>query len=203
MTQGRSTPDPTPTPDLITDVGVHDFQRLVLDASRERPVLVDFWADWCGPCRMLTPHLEEVVARRSGDVALAKIDTEAEPALARRFGITGIPHVKLFHAGREVGHFVGARGAAAIEQFLDEHLAPSAFERLLDVHRADEVFGDAVAAFELGMVEQGLHHLLELVQRGDAHAADAREFLLAAFDHHGTQHPSVIRYRKQLATVLF
>src|SRR5436305_5149428 len=97
------------------DVTEQDFQTAVVDRSHEVPVVVDFWAEWCGPCRQLTPVLERAVAARDGKVELAKVDTEANPALSRAFGIQGIPAVKAFKDGKVVSEFVGAQPPAAVE----------------------------------------------------------------------------------------
>jgi len=109
------------TPDSF-DVGAGDFQSRVIEASRHKPVLVDFWAAWCGPCRMLGPVLEAVVARHGGTVSLARVDTDSERELAARYGVRGLPTVKLFRDGRVVGEFVGARPENAVETFLKPHL---------------------------------------------------------------------------------
>ena len=106
------------------DVTEATFESAVVERSRTVPVVVDFWAAWCGPCRMLTPVLEREVARRDGAVELVKLDVDANPALASSYGIQGIPAVKAFRDGRVVAEFVGAQPAAAVSRFLDS-LAPS------------------------------------------------------------------------------
>jgi putative thioredoxin len=113
------------------DVGESTFQSAVLDRSHTVPVVVDFWAEWCGPCRQLTPVLERAVAARSGKVELAKVDTDAEPGLARTYGIQGIPAVKAFKDGKIAGEFVGAQPPQAIERFLDS-LVPSEADGLVE-----------------------------------------------------------------------
>jgi putative thioredoxin len=101
------------------DVSEADFQARVIERSRELPVVVDFWAEWCGPCRVLGPALEAAVERRAGEVELAKVDTDRNQGLAASFQIRGIPAVKAFRDGKVVAEFTGAIGPAQIEQFLD------------------------------------------------------------------------------------
>ncbi len=96
------------------------FDRDVIERSHELPVVVDFWAAWCGPCRALAPAIESEVAKREGRVELAKVDVDAEPELAGRYGIQSIPTVAVFRDGAPVTGFVGAQPPAAIGRFLDE-----------------------------------------------------------------------------------
>ena len=106
---------------LIFDVTEHDFGHKVLDASKDKPVLVDFWADWCPPCRALTPVLERVVRQRH-DLRLAKIDADENMKLAGRYKLRGFPTVILFRNGEEVARFSGARTAQQVQEFLSQHM---------------------------------------------------------------------------------
>src|SRR3979411_2413223 len=96
-----------------------NFEEALLEASRSLPVVADFWAACCAPCRQLGPVLEREAAKRAGKLELVKVDVDANPTVSRSYGIQGIPAVKAFREGRVVAEFVGAQPAAAAERFID------------------------------------------------------------------------------------
>ncbi len=102
------------------------FQKEVLDKSHDKPVLVDFWAPWCGPCRVLGPTLERLARNSSGRWRLVKINTDRRPELSQMYDVRGIPAVKLFVNGEVTGEFVGALPRHKVRQWLDKHLPQQA-----------------------------------------------------------------------------
>jgi putative thioredoxin len=115
---------------MAVDIGENEFQSAVIDRSRELPVVVDFWAPWCAPCRQLTPALERAASARAGNVELVKVNTDENQNISRALQIQGIPAVKAFRNGREVAQFVGAAPPAQVERFFDG-LVPSEAEQLV------------------------------------------------------------------------
>jgi putative thioredoxin len=140
----------------VFDVDEAEFEQRVLERSKEVPVVVDFWADWCGPCKQLTPALERAAEARAGKVELAKVDVEKNPQLQAAFRIQGIPSVKAFRDGRVAAEFTGAIPPAEVERFFDG-LVPSEADELVasgdeqDLRRALELDPNhAAARRELG-----------------------------------------------------
>jgi putative thioredoxin len=113
----------------VFDVGEREFLERVIERSRELPVVVDFWADWCGPCKVLGPALEKAAQARAGKVELAKVDVERNQMLAQSFDVRGIPAVKAFRDAKVVDEFTGALPPAEVERFFDR-LLPSEADQL-------------------------------------------------------------------------
>ncbi len=109
---------------------VKDFSKDVLEASFNKPVLVDFWAEWCGPCRVLGPVLERLAEKNNGEWVLAKVNSDEYPELSAKYGIRSIPNVKLFYNGEVINEFVGALPEPAIKEWLKKSV-PNKFQDML------------------------------------------------------------------------
>jgi putative thioredoxin len=186
------------------DVTDETFEHDVLERSSELPVVVDFWAEWCAPCRLLGPVLEKEAEARGGEIVLAKIDVDAHPDLAARYQVQGIPAVKAFRDGEVVAEFVGVRPPAAVAEFLDELTGPSATERLVAELAEQGELPEVVAALERDDREQAFELLLAaIVAAAPPRRDELVAMTVALFGELGHEHPLTVRYRRRLASSLY
>lgn len=162
---------------MPVDVTEATFDREVVERSRQLPVVVDFWADWCGPCKQLTPTLEKAEAGRQGQVVLAKVDVDANQRLGAQFQVQGIPAVKAFRDGRVVDEFTGALPPAKVEAFFDS----------LVLSRADELFaaGDELSLREAAELESGRADIAVALAKARLGRGAEDEALEAVSSHEG------------------
>ena len=195
---------------MISDVSEQDFRQKVVERSKQVPVVVDFWAEWCGPCRTLGPALEKAVRARNGEIELAKLDTDRNPRIAQEFQIASIPAVKAFKDGKVVAEFIGAIPPARIEEFLNQ-VVPSEADKLaesgdeeslrkaleLDPRNAQAAVGlgrlllergeadeaaDVLRGFPHDFVADGLAARAELSASGNGASSDELQSAFAAWD---------------------
>jgi thioredoxin len=186
------------------DVSEATFDDQVIARSFDGPIVVDFWADWCGPCHALAPVLEAAIEARGGTVTLAKVDVDANPALSQRFSVSGIPAVKAFRDGRVVAEFAGARSRTMVDAFLDELLAPPRLLGLVEELRASGELPGVVASLDAGDVEGALREIVGAVPEAPADARERlREVAVAVFEGLDPDDPLVGAYRRKLAAALY
>ena len=186
------------------DATTQTFERDVIERSHETPVIVDFWAAWCGPCRALGPVLEEETAARTGEVELVKVDVDSNQELALRYGVQGIPAVKAYRDGRVVDGFVGALPRPLVAEFLDRLTGPSGAEQLVTELRATGELPEVATAVEAGDHERALSLLMDEIGTAEPEKRDRlRVLAVLLFGHLGPEHPVTMRYRRQLASALY
>ncbi len=135
-------------PAFTVDVTAQNFDSVVIEGSSKQTVMVDFWADWCGPCRSLTPILQKIVAERGGSVLLAKIDTERERTLAENHQIRSLPTVHIYKDGQVVEEFMGAQPESLIQMILDKHVSRASDAKRQEASEA-ALAGDTKRAIEI------------------------------------------------------
>lgn len=156
--------DPAPGAELVYDTSTASFPKDVIEASKDAIILVDFWADWCGPCKQLTPLIENVVRSYGGKVRLAKLNVDQHPAISGQLRIQSLPTVYAFQDGRPIDGFTGAQPESAIREMIDRHLGAAA-----EASTA-EILAEAKVALEEGNLQGAAEVFAMVLQSEPQHA---------------------------------
>lgn len=185
------------------DVSEPEFAARVLEASKQVPVLVDFWASWCGPCKMLAPTLTKLADAYNGRFMLAKVNTDEEPRLAREYGVRALPTVKVFKDGRVVDEFMGVLPEPAVRAVIERHVE----------HESDKLRRQAEASLEAGDTATARRLLEEAAELDPDNpavkiatakmlmftgAADRAQFILQSLPVDVSMNPEVKRLQAQI-----
>lgn len=213
------------TADNIIDVTEQTFMQDIVEQSRTKPVLVDFWADWCGPCQNLMPILEGLAQAQPDRFVLARVNADAEQGLTAQFGVRSLPTVVLVLDGALAGHFTGAKSQSEVEAFLDEHLGPltEATEEAVEAESPPEQNAEldlleasyqadpgpasahalAMGCAQAGQYERAFELLLELLRQDmDWNNNQGRQDMQQLFGECPDK-ALVARYQRRLMTLLF
>lgn len=186
----------------IIDVTVENFESGVVERSMDVPIVIDFWAEWCGPCKQLAPILEQLANEYDGRFILAKVDIEASPQLAGAFGVQSIPFVVAIHQGQPVSHFMGVKPEPELRKWLDEFL-PSPAEEAFKKGEALEPTDLEAAAIEyssaIQLQPEEPRYLIAMARVALALGKDqeCRE-LITALEARGFLEPEAERLKEQL-----
>ncbi len=187
----------------IFDANHESFTRLVIDTSNERPVLVDFWADWCAPCRSLMPVLAKLAESYQGKFHLVKVNSDEQQELAMQYGVRSLPTVKIFRNGAIVDGFMGALPEAAVREYIDRHIvrvSDTLRQRARVLVDANDIDGALALLEEAVATDPDVteNHVELAALLASAENFDQAEQILDGLDILSQQREDVVRLRKHL-----
>ena len=195
---------------VVMDVDEQDFERDVVVASSDVPIVVDFWAPWCGPCRMLGPVLEKLAEEGAGIWRLVKVNVDNNQGVAQNYEVQGIPAVLAFRDGEVVDAFIGAQPEPLVRQFLEGVVPPQEIDAVAEEVGIDAAIDAASAPAGSDELEteirERLDGLMAVLDRGDSSEEErkvASAELLEAFTAMGDDHDFTREYRKRMASLLW